>query len=189
MIATYADIWRPQQQPATYIYDAVLVLAGSLLIALSAQVSFNIGPVPITGQTFGVLLVAALLGWKRGTLAVIAYLIEGISGFPVFAGGTSSLAVIFGPSGGYLIGFIPAATLVGWLAEQGWDRNFVMTVLAMIAGNIIIYAYGVPYLKTILGVDWSTAFAYGLTPFVLGDLVKVIAAAIVLPAGWKLLNK
>ncbi len=189
MIATYADIWRPQTQPATYLYDIVWVIAGSLFIALTAQISFNIGPVPITGQTFGVLLVGALLGWKRGALAVLAYLAEGTMGMPVFANGMAGPAVFAGPTGGYLAGFVPAAALTGWLAEKGWDRNALMTIVAMILGNVVIYALGVPYLKTVLAVDWATALTYGFTPFWMGDLVKVVAAAILLPSGWKLLGK
>ena len=189
MVSTYGDVLRPARREAALFYDVMLVLAGSLLIALTAQVSFNIGPVPITGQTFGVLLVAALLGSKRGGAAVLAYLVEGASGLPFFAGGVGGAAVFAGPTGGYLVGFLPAALLVGWLAERGWDRRFALTLVAMILGNLVIYSFGVPYLRSVLSVSWSDAFAFGLTPFVVGDLFKVVAAAILLPTGWKLLNR
>lgn len=186
---TYADLLRPTDKTRALIYDVMLVLAGSLLIALSAQVSFQIGPVPITGQTFGVLVVAALLGSQRGAAAVLAYLIEGAAGLPVFAGGTGGAGVFAGPTGGYLVGFVAAAALVGFLAQRGWDRRFVTTVLAMILGNLVIYSFGVPWLKTVLAVSWEQAAQFGLTPFVVGDLVKVVAAALVLPLGWRLLDK
>jgi len=189
VVANVADIWRPDNRSNAIAYDIAMVIAGSLLIALSAQISFNIGPVPITGQTFGVLLVGALLGWKRGGAAVLAYLAEGASGLPVFAGATGGAAVFLGPTAGYLAGFVPAAMLVGWLAQLGWDRHFGLTVLAMIGGNLIIYLFGVPWLRTVLAVDWPTAFSYGLTPFVAGDLVKILFAAVVLPYGWTILNQ
>lgn len=188
MVLNIADSWRPADRSAGFLYDTGLVLAGSLLIALSAQVAFNIGPVPITGQTFGVLVVAALLGWQRGAAAVIAYLIEGSMGLPVFASGAAGIATFAGPTGGYLIGFVPAAALVGWLAQLGWDRRFFTTVCAMILGNLVIYLFGVPWLKTVLSVGWEQAFAFGLTPFVIGDLIKVFASAIALPIGWRLLG-
>lgn len=189
MVMNVADIWRPKTEQSGMVYDIALVLAGSLLIALSAQVSFNIGPVPVTGQTFGVLLVAALLGWKRGGAAVLAYLAEGASGLPVFAGGMGGAAVFAGPTAGYLVGFLPAAVLVGWLAQIGWDRRFITTVIAMVGGNAVIYLFGVPWLRTVLGVDWPTAFSYGLTPFVAGDLIKVLLAAVLLPLGWQILRQ
>lgn len=145
MQLTLADIFRPKEQTTGLIYDILLILAGSAFIALTAQVSFNIGPVPITGQTFGVLLTAALLGSKRGLAAVAAYLIEGaFMNLPVFASATFGAAVLAGPTGGYLLGFLPAAFVVGWLAERGWDRSFGKTVVAMILGNLIIYAIGAP---------------------------------------------
>ena len=189
MIMNVADMWRPETRQSGMLYDGALVVAGSLLIALSAQISFTIGPVPITGQTFGVLLIAALMGWQRGGAAVLAYLAEGASGLPVFAGGLGGVAVFAGPTAGYLVGFLPAAVLVGWLAQIGWDRRFSTTVAAMIGGNLVIYLFGVPWLRTLLGVDWATAFSYGLTPFVWGDLFKVLLAAVLLPSGWQLLKQ
>lgn len=189
MHATYADLLRPSRQFTAVAYDLALVIIGASVIALSAQLSLNIGPVPVTGQTFGVLIVAALLGWKRGGAAILAYLAQGASGLPVFAGGLGGAAVFAGPTGGYLAGFLPAAVLVGWLAQRGWDRRFALTVAAMILGNLVIYAFGVPYLRAVLAVSWSDAFTFGLTPFLAGDLVKVLLAAFLLPIGWRFVGE
>lgn len=189
MILNYADIWRPQRRTSAITYDLFLILAGSLLIAMTAQLSFTIGPVPVTGQTFGVLIVGALLGWRRGGTAVLLYLFEGgVLNLPVFAGGTFGFQTFFGPTGGYLISFLPAAMLVGWLAEKGWDRHILSTVMAMIAGNVVIYLFGVPWLRTVLAVSWQDAFSFGLTPFLLGDLFKVMLAALLLPLVWNLMG-
>lgn len=187
MVLNYADVWRPQESPATLMYDIALIIGGSLLIALCAQISFHIGVVPITGQTFGVLIVGALLGWKRGAATTLLYLIEGANGLPVFASGTAGIGVLAGPTGGYLIGFVFAASLVGWLAQLGWDRRVSTTILAMLAGNLVIYLCGLPWLRLVLGVSWSEALSFGLTPFVVGDLIKIALAAALLPLGWKLL--
>ena len=188
MVLNIADTWRPADRSAGAFYDIGLIIAGSVLIALSAQLSFQIGPVPITGQTFGVLVVGALLGWQRGGAAVITYLLEGGMGLPVFAGGAAGWPTFAGPTGGYLVGFVPAAALVGWLAQLGWDRRFITTVFAMILGNLVIYLFGVPWLRAVLAVGWEQAFAFGLTPFIAGDLIKVVAAAVALPLGWRLLG-
>jgi biotin transport system substrate-specific component len=187
---TYADVFRPAERQRGLIYDLGLVLAASLLIAVSAQVSFYFpfSPVPVSGQTFGVLLVGALLGSKRGFSAVVVYLAEGAMGLPVFAGGAAGAAVLAGPTGGYLVGFAVAAYLVGWLAERGWDRRFVMTILMMVLGNLVIYALGVTRLAMILG-DFGTAITAGLVPFIVGDLLKIALATALLPTGWRFLNK
>ena len=159
-----------------------------MLIGLCAQVRILLpfGPVPVTGQTFAVLMIGALLGSRRGCLAVLAYLIEGVAGLPVFAfgGGAAALA---GPTGGYLMGFLPAAYLTGLLAERGWDRRIGTTVLAMVIGNVVIYACGLFWLCCLMGLSMKVLTA-GLYPFVAGDLLKVIMAAILLPSGWKLLE-
>lgn len=179
-----ADIYRPKTHSRGLLYDVLLVLAGSALIALSAQISFNIGAVPITGQTLGVLLVAALLGSKRGLAAVIAYLIEGaLFNMPVFAGGAFGAATLAGPTGGYLLGFMPAAFVVGYLAERGWDRTFGKTVLAMVLGNLIIYLIGAPRLGSLVG--WENMLPWGVIPFIPGDVLKILLSALLLPAGWK----
>jgi biotin transport system substrate-specific component len=169
--------------------DAILILLGSLLIAASAQLTLRLpfSPVPITGQTFAVLVVGALLGSRRGVLAVAAYLLEGAAGLPIFSGGTAGVAVLVGPTGGYLAGFAAAAWVVGKLAERGLDRSFGLAVLVFLGGTAVIYLAGVSWLATFLG--WEKAVQAGLLPFVWGDLFKVILAALALPVGWKFLGK
>jgi len=186
--ATVADHFRPYEKRYAAFYDIALILGGSLLIGLSAKVKVVLpfGPVPVTGQTFAVLMVGALLGARRGSLAVLAYLIQGIAGAPVFAFGGGP-AVLLGPTGGYLAGFIPAAFVTGLLAEKGWDRRMATTVLAMILGNLAIYTCGLLWLICLMGVK-TTTFTMGLLPFIPGDILKIILAAILLPSGWKLLK-
>ena len=130
-------------------------------------------------------MLAALLGSKRGVLAIIAYLVEGILGLPVFAGGMGP-ATLIGPTGGYLVGFVAVAYVVGRLAEMGWDKRVSTTVAAMLAGEIVLYAFGVCWLAIMTNI--RIALAVGLYPFIVGDILKVVLAAAVLPAGWKLLN-
>ena len=185
---TYADLLRPAERPGALLYDLVLTIGGSLLVALLAQFSINLpfSPVPITGQTLGVLLVGALLGWKRGAAAMLAYIAEGAAGLPFFAGGTAGIGKLVGPTGGYLAGFVAAAAIVGWLAERGWDRRVPTTALAMVTGNLAIYLLGVTWLAAFVGVDKAPAL--GLIPFIPGDLAKIAVAMILLPSGWRLLG-
>jgi biotin transport system substrate-specific component len=185
---TVAGVFRPDERTSAFIYDAIIVICGSLLVGLSAQIRIYLpfSPVPITGQTFSVLMSGALLGSRRGGLAMLAYLIEGVMGLPVFAAGVG-LAALFGPTGGYLVGFVPAAYLVGKLAERGWDRRIATTVTAMIAGNMVLHSFGFAWLAVLTNA--RTAFLTGVCPFILGDLLKVALAAAVLPAGWKLLAR
>jgi biotin transport system substrate-specific component len=166
--------------------EIVLILVSSWLVALTAQIVIPLQPVPITGQTFGVLLIGALLGRKRGTLALLTYLAQGGMGLPVFAGGTGGLARLAGPTGGYLIGFVVAAFVVGWLSEKGWDRRFTTTAIAMLIGNAVIYALGLPWLAAFVG--WEAVLRVGLFPFIGGDLLKVILAAVALPQVWTWAN-
>lgn len=162
--------------------EVVLILGGSLLLALLAQVSFNIGPVPITGQTFGVLLIAGVLG-RRGAASVLAYLMQGAMGLPVFAGGTGGAAVLVGPTAGYLAGFVVAAFVIGWLCERGLDRNVGTAVLVFCLGNAIIYLFGVPWLATFTG--WDAVWSAGVTPFIAGDIIKIVLAGVALPVAWR----
>lgn len=172
-----------------WLYDLFLVLGGSFLIALSAQVAIPLpfSPVPITGQTFAVLVVAMLLGRWRGAAAVFAYLMEGILGLPVFAGGVAGIAKILGPTGGYLVSFLPAAYLGGYLAEKGWDRKISTTFLAMILGNIVIFGFGALWLAKFVGLN--QAIGLGVLPFLAGDVVKIGLATFALPGAWKLLGE
>ncbi|OHB80222.1 MAG: hypothetical protein A2Z25_08480 [Planctomycetes bacterium RBG_16_55_9] len=185
---TVADVLRPCERTRAGLYDVALVIAGSFLIGLSAKIQFVLpfSLVPITGQTFAVLMIGALLGARRGSLAVLAYIIEGAMGLPVFAFG-GGFAVLLGPTGGYLIGFIPAAYVTGLFAEKGWDRRIGTTVLAMILGNAVIYTFGLFWLCCLMGVS-ARVLAVGLYPFVIGDLLKIALAAGLLPLGWKLLS-
>jgi len=189
---TLADVLLPKVRGNSVVYDLILVLFGSLLIAFLARISFWIGPVPITGQTFGVLMLAALLGSRRGGLAVLAYLAEGACGLGVFASGRAGLAVFASPTGGYLIGFVFSALLVGFLAERGWDRRAGTTILAMVFGNVVIYAFGLLWLCVLLFAGRLSSgsaglLAVGLYPFIIGDVFKIFLAALLLPAGWKLI--
>lgn len=188
--ATVADILRPCEKRYALVYDLALIIGGSLLIAVSAQIAIGF-PVPITGQTFAVLMIAALLGSRRGVACVLTYLAEGAAGLPVFAQGKAGPVTFAGPTGGYLVGFVVAAFVVGLLAEKGWDRRFGTTVLAMIIGNIIIYVFGLTWLalSTWLAIRTGpkVALATGLYQFIPGDILKTVLAAVLLPSAWKLL--
>lgn len=182
---------RPTLVPVTAasaFYDLALILAGSAVVALSAQVAFPLpfSPVPVTGQTFGVLLVASLLGRARGTAAVLAYLAEGAAGLPVFAGAAAGPAKLIGPTGGYLAGFVLGAYVCGWLAERGWDRTPLKTTASMVAGNVAIFAVALPWLSRFVG--GSNVWTMGFWPFIPGDVVKIGLAAALLPLGWKALG-
>lgn len=169
----------------TLAVDAVLVAAGAALTAFAAQVTIPWIPVPFTLQTFAVLLVGASIGPIRGALSMLLYLGIGIAGLPVFAEQGSGWIVGMA-SGGYLLGFAAAAALVGWLAQLRWDRRFWTMVLAFAAGSVVIYAFGVPWLyATFFAGDLPGALEAGLWPFLLGDLLKAVAAGIVLPLAWK----
>ncbi len=189
MQATYSDIFRPSVRRYSLAYDVILVLGGSILVALCARLAFYLpfSPVPVTMQTFGVLLTGALLGSRRGALSIITYLMEGALGLPVFAGGNMGIAIIIGPTGGYLIGFVAAAYLTGYLAERGWDRKYRTTVLAMILGTTAIFIFGLAWLSILL--KDTPILKIGLYPFIPGAVVKIAFAAVLLPSGWKLLKK
>jgi biotin transport system substrate-specific component len=184
---TYADVLRPTARGLALAYDASLVLGGSLLVALTAQIAVRLpfSPVPITAQTLAVLLVGALLGSRRGAWSMLAYLGQGLIGLPVFATGASGPAYVLGPTGGYLLGFVAAAYLTGWLAERGWDRRIGTALLAMLIGNAAIYALGLPWLSIYAGTH---TLALGLLPYLAGDALKLALAAAALPGGWRLLR-
>ena len=171
--------------------DAVLVAGGAGLVALAAQVSIHLGftPVPITGQTFAVVLVGASLGAVRGAASLLLYLAVGIAGVPVYAQHKHGWEVFSGATGGYIVGFVAAAALIGVLAENGWDRRFSSSLSAMLIGNVVIYAFGLVWLQHDLHVNWPTALTDGLYPFVLGDLIKVFLAALALPSAWRLVRR
>jgi biotin transport system substrate-specific component len=193
---TVAGVFQPRTARSALVYNFVLIAAGSVLIAISAQLAFWVpfSPVPVTGQTFAVLMIGALFGARRGGLCVLAYVLEGAAGLPVGAGGMGGTVWLLGPTGGYLVGFIAAAVLVGYLAEHGWERKVWTTIIAMLAGNICIYSFGTAWLAvlTVAGREataMSDLFKVGVYPFIAGDAAKIILAALLLPAGWKVLNK
>jgi biotin transport system substrate-specific component len=166
--------------------DIALVVAGALFIYLTARISIPVpgSPVPITGQTFGVLLVGGALGLRRGLIAVALYVLLGVVGLPFFAEGKGGLTVIWGTTGGYLIGFIFAGAVVGRLAELGWDRKIGGALGAMVVGSAVIYGIGLPWLKVVTGWTVEKTIAEGLTPFLVGDTVKIVLAAVLFPVAW-----
>ena len=189
LVAPYVDLARPAGGRVAALYDLGMVAAGSLVVALGAQLEVKLPftPVPLTGQPFAVLLVGALLGARRGAAAMLTYLGEGALGLPVFAGGASGLVSLVGPSGGYLVGFVPAAFVTGFLAERGWDRRFLSTWAAMALGSTMLFACGLPWLALFVGRD--NVLATGLLPFIPGDIVKQALAALALPSAWKLARR
>jgi biotin transport system substrate-specific component len=171
--------------------DAVLVTAGAALVALAAQLEIHLGftPVPITGQTFAVLLVGATLGALRGTTSLALYFLVGLLGAPVYSGGEEGWEIVSGVTGGYLIGFIVASAVTGWLAEAQWDRRFSSSLGAMLIGSVIIYAFGLPWLAHVADLGWQQTFENGLYPFVVGDLAKLWLAATLLPGAWRVVER
>lgn len=175
---------------ALWLRYVVAVLAGSALLTLSAKIAIPFYPVPLTLQTMVVLCLGMVLGPRLGAAAVIAYLMQGAMGLPVFAGTPEKgvgIAYMLGTTGGYLLGFVVAAFVVGLLAQRRWDRSIVTVVAAMVVGNIIIYAFGLAWLGSIVGWD-KPVLAWGMTPFLLGDFAKILIAAALLPTIWKALK-
>ena len=165
----------------------MLAVIGSLALWASAKIQVPFYPVPMTMQTFVVLCIGMSFGWRRGAATVALYLMQGAMGLPVFAGTPEKgigLAYMVGPTGGYLLGFVIAAAVVGWLAERGWDRSVARTLAAMILGTAIIFASGILWLGTVIGWD-QPVLQYGLTPFVWGAVFKIALAAVALPMAWK----
>jgi biotin transport system substrate-specific component len=168
------------------VRDVALVVAGALLIYLTARVAIPVpgSPVPITGQTFGVLLVGGALGFRRGLIGVALYVLLGVIGLPFFAEGRGGISVIWGATGGYLVGFVIAGALVGRLAELGWDRKIGGALGAMLLGSAVIYAIGLPWLGIVVGMSPAETIAQGLTPFLFGDALKLVLAAVLFPVAW-----
>ena len=183
---------RPSNRAVSLVADAILVAIGVTLIGLSAQVTFHLPntPVPFTGQTFAVLLVGGAYGATRGTATMAAYLVVGGLGYGVFAGHASGWDYLRLSSftGGYLVGMLVAAALVGWLADRGWDRNAMRSIPAMVLGNVVIYAFGFFWLQHALSLTASQTWQAGVRPFLPGDAIKILLAAGLLPAGWKLVD-
>ncbi len=179
-------LWTPEQSQKV-LRLGLLALAGTALLALSAKIQVPFWPVPMTMQSFVVLVLGMAYGWRLAGATLLLYLAEGAFGLPVFASG-AGLAYLAGPTGGYLLGFLLAAVLLGWLAERGWDRSVLWTLVAMVIGNIVIFAPGVAWLSVLMG-DLAKAIGAGLTPFLAASLFKTGLAAAVLPFAWRLLQR
>jgi biotin transport system substrate-specific component len=195
MNVTVAGVFRPCEKKWAGFYDLALIIGGSLLVGLSAQLAVRLpfSLVPVTAQTFAVLMIGALFGSRRGGLSVLLYVIEGTAGLPVFAMGQGGAAVLLGPRGGYLVGFVVAAYAVGLLAERGWDRQIGTAILAMLFGEASMYAVALSWLFCLrfifrVPIGAGSILAVGLYPFIVGDILKIVLAAILLPSGWRLLK-
>ena len=175
--------------PMDWTRSVSLVFVFSLLTALAAQIVIPIGPVPITAQTFVVLLTGALLGSRLGAMAMIVYLLEGASGLPFFYGGHGGITHLLGPTGGYLVAFPAAAFVTGAFAENGWDKRFLTAVVAMSVGSIVILLAGLAWFSVLMQTSPIVAFQVSFLKFVPGDIIKILLAAAVLPAGWALLKR
>lgn len=173
----------------TWLSDIALVVAGTALVAVLAQVAIPLWPVPVTGQTLAVLLVGASLGAARGAAALALYAILGGIGLPIYSDASSGWSVLLGPTGGYIIGFIVSAALVGWAAERAWDRGWYKPIITFIGGSLVVFAIGLPWLAVSLGQfglpnDLQSVLIAGFYPFIIGGLIKAAIAAAVLPALW-----
>ena len=164
--------------------SAVLVAGGAGLVGLAAQIAVPLWPVPITGQTLAVLLVGSTLGAARGAAALVLYAVAGILGVPWFSEASSGIGVVAGPTGGYIVGFIAAAALSGWLAQRRWDRRFARALPAFIAATALPFVFGLPWLAVSLGLDPNAALQAGLYPFLVGGMIKAVLAAALLPFCW-----
>lgn len=170
------------------VRNLILAIVGSLALWVSAKISIPFWPVPLTMQTLVVLVIGMAFGARLGAATVLLYLAEGAVGLPVFSGTPEKglgLAYMMSTTGGYLVGFVLAAGAVGFLAERGWDRSPLKTALAMVLGNVLIYVTGLLWLGTIVGW-YKPVLAWGLTPFLAGDAVKIAAAAVLMPLVWRL---
>jgi biotin transport system substrate-specific component len=183
---TLSEIAWPQSGLAR---DALLIAWASFATAVAAQIAIPLpwSPVPLTGQTFAVLLCGAALGARRAFIAQVLYLVEGGLGLPAFAGGAGGVAILLGPTGGYLLAFPIAAAITGVLAERGWDRRFATMLAAMLLGSVAIFAGGLVGLSRFVSMDHLLAF--GLLPFVPGDLLKAGLAAATFPAAWRMVGR
>lgn len=161
---------------------SALVIIGSIILAIASQISIPIEPVPITLQTATVLFIGMIYGWYLGGCTVVLYLLEGAIGLPVFAGFSSGLPILLGPTGGYLFGFIPAAIAVGFFAEKGWAKNGFRVFLTGVIGLLIIFSCGLIVLANFLGMQ--NAILYGLKPFLFIDIVKLIFLSFLVPKFW-----
>jgi biotin transport system substrate-specific component len=165
--------------------DIALIAAGAGLTAIAAQVAIPLWPVPVTGQTLAVLLVGSTLGALRGTLSLVLYAVLGIVGVPVFSDATHGLSIVMGPTGGYIIGFIFAAALTGWLAQRAWDHRILGAILSFLAGTVVTFMIGLPWLAVSLHLNLEQTLQFGLYPFIVGGAVKALLAAGIIRLAWR----
>ena len=193
MSSTLAIAASPSRARSNLAWRAVLALGGSWLVAGLAQIEIRLPftPVPITGQTLGVLVVGASLGAGLGAASLALYLAQGAAGLPFFSGGDGGLEFLrlSAATGGYLWGFVLSAAVVGWLAERGWDRSVRSSIGAMFLGELVLYLVAIPWLMRAINVPLGEALELGLAPFVVGDAIKLLLAAGLLPAAWRLADE
>lgn len=188
-------IARPASRAGAAALDAGLVVVGAAVVALLAQVEIPLWPVPITGQTLGVIVVGAALGARRGAASLATYMLVGVAGLPVFAGLTGTVAAIGKPSFGFVVGFILSAFIAGWFAERAWDRRPGLAMLGFAAASVVPFLFGVPYmaliLNVVMGLDYSFGglLEVGVLPFVVGGLIKAALAAALIPGAWALVRR
>lgn len=175
--------------PRSLTVDLALVVGGAALTAALAQVAIPLWPVPITGQTLAVLLVGSSLGATRGALSMVLYALVGALGAPIFSDASGGMGVLFGATGGYIVGFVLAAAFTGWLAQRRWERGLLRGMLAFVAGSAVVFLIGLPWLQVSLGLTWSQTLAAGLYPFIVGGVVKAAIAALVLRGAWALVGR
>ena len=180
-----AALWT--RTATSRFHQVALVVLGTVLLAISAQIQVPFWPVPMTMQTFMVLIIGATYGWRLGAATMIAYIVEGAVGLPVFAQFSAGAHVLVGPTGGYLAGFVAAALVTGYLAERGYGRNLPTAAISFILGTIAIFALGLAYLASLIGVE--AAITHGLMPFILSEPTKVALATVLLPSCWKLARR
>ncbi|MGF1607761.1 MAG: biotin transporter BioY [Kiloniellales bacterium] len=188
---TLAGALWPSEKANALLRNTILALAGTALLTLSAKIQVPFWPVPMTMQTFAVLVIGMAYGWRLGAATVLLYLAEGAAGLPVFSGTPEKgigLAYMMGSTGGYLLGFVLMAGVCGWLAERGWDRSVLATGAAMLIGEVAMYIPGLLWLGALFGWD-KPILEWGLTPFILGDLTKLALAAVLLPLAWSLVRR
>jgi biotin transport system substrate-specific component len=176
--------------PGARVRDAALVLGGAALTTLGAQISIPIppSPVPVTGQTLAVVIAGAALGARRGAASQLLYVLLGFF-LPVYAEGASGTEVLFGSSGGYLVGFILAAGLIGWAAEHGADRRPVVAAITFALGQLAVFTIGVPWLKVAADLSWGDAVHHGFVVFIVGGIIKAAAAGVITPSAWRLVRR
>ena len=180
-----AAVW-PAADRLNLVRQGLLLIAGSLLMTLAAKLEGPFWPVPMTLQTFATFVIGMAFGWRLAGATIMLYLGQGAAGLPVFASG-GGIVYFTGPTAGYLVGFLAAAVLVGWLAERGWDRNVTQTLAALVLGELVILGLGGAWMSVLFGP--AKAWAAGIAPFLLGDALKIALAALLVPACWKLLGK